>query len=178
MSSGYSKSGLSEWIITFKPWLLPRIQGRIGYIVSYLAASHLYEGPADSWYMTNTAAVLPGKKLRILLHSHVCGDIHGWWNRSSRPGNHRTNVCCMVPEKPADAISVQHRGSYNTSTKKNLPDQGWSASTAPASPDSLSSWVKAPLSPPPPPPPPPYPQGFHHLQNGTVGRARHMISCD
>ena len=32
MSSGYSKSGLSEWIITFKPWLLPRIQGRIGYI--------------------------------------------------------------------------------------------------------------------------------------------------
>ena len=32
MSSGYSKSGLSEWIITFKPWLLPRIQGRIGYM--------------------------------------------------------------------------------------------------------------------------------------------------
>ena len=32
MFSGYSKSGLSEWIITFKPWLLPRIQGRTGYI--------------------------------------------------------------------------------------------------------------------------------------------------
>jgi len=32
MSSGYSKSGLSEWIITFKPWLLPRIQGRTGYM--------------------------------------------------------------------------------------------------------------------------------------------------
>ena len=27
MSSGYSKSELSGWIITFKPWLLPRIQG-------------------------------------------------------------------------------------------------------------------------------------------------------
>ena len=32
MSSGYSKSGLSEWIITFKPWLLPRIQARTGYM--------------------------------------------------------------------------------------------------------------------------------------------------
>jgi len=26
-------------------------------------------------------------------------------NRSSSPGNRRTNVCCMVPEKPADVIS-------------------------------------------------------------------------
>ena len=26
-------------------------------------------------------------------------------NRSGSPGDHRTNVCSMVPEKPADAIS-------------------------------------------------------------------------
>jgi len=30
---------------------------------------------------------------------------HGWQNRSGRPGNCRTNVCSVVPEKPADAIS-------------------------------------------------------------------------
>ena len=38
-TSGDTKSGLSnhkEWIITFKPWLLPRIQARIGYIVVLL----------------------------------------------------------------------------------------------------------------------------------------------
>jgi len=35
MSSGYSKSGLSEWIITSKPWLLPRIQGQSGYMPFY-----------------------------------------------------------------------------------------------------------------------------------------------
>ena len=30
---------------------------------------------------------------------------HGQWNRSGRPGDRRTNVCSMVPESLADAIS-------------------------------------------------------------------------
>jgi len=30
---------------------------------------------------------------------------HGWQNRFGRPSNCRTNVCSVVPEKPADAIS-------------------------------------------------------------------------
>ena len=30
---------------------------------------------------------------------------HGQWNRSGRRGDCRTNVCCMVAEKPADVIS-------------------------------------------------------------------------
>jgi len=30
---------------------------------------------------------------------------HGWQNRSGRPSDHQTNVCCIVPEKPADGIS-------------------------------------------------------------------------
>jgi len=30
---------------------------------------------------------------------------HGWWNRSGRSGNCRTNVCSMVPERLADTIS-------------------------------------------------------------------------
>ena len=38
MSSGYSKSGLSEWIITFKPWLLPRIQLFINFTLLEFAA--------------------------------------------------------------------------------------------------------------------------------------------
>jgi len=62
--------------------------------------------------MTNTAAVLvlrTAKALRILLHSHVCGDKHGWWNRSSRPGNCQTNVCCMVPEKQMWSLHVDNQ---------------------------------------------------------------------
>jgi len=31
--------------------------------------------------------------------------IHGQWNRSGRLGDCRTNVCCIVPEKPADVMS-------------------------------------------------------------------------
>ena len=33
--------------------------------------------------------------------------MHEQWNRFSRPGNHQTNACCMVPEieMPANAIS-------------------------------------------------------------------------
>jgi len=31
--------------------------------------------------------------------------IQGRWNRCGKPGNRRTNVCCVVPEKLADAIS-------------------------------------------------------------------------
>jgi len=31
--------------------------------------------------------------------------VHGRWNRSGTPGDHHTNVCSMVPERLADAIS-------------------------------------------------------------------------
>lgn len=31
--------------------------------------------------------------------------IQGQWNRSGRLGDCRTNVCCIVPEKPADVMS-------------------------------------------------------------------------
>ena len=30
---------------------------------------------------------------------------NGWWNRSGRPGDCQINVCSMVPERLADAIS-------------------------------------------------------------------------
>ena len=52
MSSGYSKSGLSEWIITFKPWLLPRIQGRTGYMHHYIETTHPLVHRSTIWLKT------------------------------------------------------------------------------------------------------------------------------
>jgi len=41
-----------------------------------------------------------------MLHA-ICYNIfhNGRWNRSGGPGDCRTNVCCIVPKKPADMIS-------------------------------------------------------------------------
>ena len=39
------------------------------------------------------------QQVHTWLSTHAC---HGWRNRSSRPGDRWTNVCCMAPEKLAD----------------------------------------------------------------------------
>jgi len=45
------------------------------------------------------------EKFALVLKTNIMH--HGRWNRSGRPGNRyrRTNVCCMVPKMPTDAIS-------------------------------------------------------------------------
>ena len=46
----------------------------------------------------------------LLLHHYIYAwqsltREHGWQNRFGRTGDRQTNIWCMVPEKPADAIS-------------------------------------------------------------------------
>ena len=42
------------------------------------------------------------KVMSMNITSHI---IQGKQNRSDRPGDCKTDVCCIMPEKPADAIS-------------------------------------------------------------------------
>ena len=67
MSSGYSKSGLSEWIITFKPWLLPRIQG-IGHVEPFQLGVEdwdQYTERLEQYYIANEIAA--EKNVAVLL---------------------------------------------------------------------------------------------------------------
>ena len=47
--------------------------------------------------------------------------IHGQWNRSSKLINCQSNVCCMVHEKPGDAISGVLTSKNNWLLGQGLP---------------------------------------------------------
>ena len=62
---------------------------------SYLTATLLYEGPADSWYMTNTAAVLPGsysQNIENFRHIHMFVGIYMCGGTGPADLATRTNV--------------------------------------------------------------------------------------
>ena len=91
MSSGYSKSGLSEWIITFKPWLLPRIQGRIEYIQYWTWGTQ-----PRGWRTVFCRTV------------YLLGYISWGWGASTLIGSNRQRVLsvCIVALQDSDSTGV------------------------------------------------------------------------